>query len=269
MISRQRAYGAIILALSLTLAACSSPQKDTAKEGGELNHLIGSTLWMQRAAEVRALSYQAYNIAKLRLDEDIKKFPNAKKPRAIVVDVDETLVDNSPFQARSVINKEAYPTGWKEWVEEARARAVPGALDFIQYANSKGADIFYVTNRKIRGFDPTYKNLVELGFPVKKEHMLLRTSTSSKKERREKILETHRIVLLIGDNLNDFTHLFEKKPTDFRHQVADQLKDEWGKRFVVLPNPMYGDWEGAIYQYDWKKTLPQRRQTQMSNLLVK
>lgn len=226
----------IVLFLALGLGACATTTQE---------HLSMATLWAQNAGEARALSYQAFNIARLRLDQDLKN--KSSKKRAVVVDVDETIVDNSPFQAQGIIDNTSYPTGWREWIDMANATALPGAVEFLSYADKQGVEVFYITNRKLIGFEPTYNNLVRLGFPVKKENMMLREKDSSKKGRREEVLKNHRIVLLMGDNLEDFSELFEASNTAVRNTRVDESKELFGDKFIVLPNAMYGGWEAAIY----------------------
>ena len=208
-------------------------------------HLTMATLYAQKAGEMRALSYQAFNVAKMKLDQDLRKA--SKKTRAVVVDVDETIVDNSPFQAQGIRDNTSYPVGWREWIDMANATALPGAVEFLNYAHKRGVEVFYITNRKLIGFDATYKNLIELGFPVKKENMMLRQKESSKKSRREDVLKNHRIVLLMGDNLDDFSEIFELSDFSKRNELVDQNKLLFGDKFIVLPNAMYGSWEATLY----------------------
>ncbi|MGH2566955.1 MAG: 5'-nucleotidase, lipoprotein e(P4) family, partial [Bacteroidota bacterium] len=130
------------------------------------------------------------------------------------------------------------------------AEAIPGSVEFLQYAASRGVDVFYVTNRKPFNKNGTLENLKRKGFPQADEsHLFLRTDESSKEQRRQKIAETHQIVLLIGDNLADFSSVFDRKSVQERNSEVEQLKVEFGKKFIVLPNPIYGDWEDAIYTY--------------------
>ena len=212
-----------------------------------------AVLWFQNAGEVRALQYQAFNVAKLRLDQDLRREGNKGKgkQRAVVVDVDETVLDNSPYQARVLQTDKGYPTGWHDWITMAEATPIPGAVKFLRYAKRKGVAVFYITNRKDKGSarEATLKNLRGLGFPVEDDHVMLRTHESSKRERRSKVLEKYRIVLLIGDNLGDFDDLFEGKISmSIRNRMVDKNYLDFGKRFIVVPNPMYGDWERAIYK---------------------
>ena len=213
---------------------------------------IDAVLWFQTAGERHALSYQAFNLAKLRLDQDLNNEKENKK-RAIVIDVDETVLDNSPYEAKAALIGQSYPTGWSEWVNMASAQAIPGALDFLKYAYEKDVSVFYVTNRKISGQEATLKNLKNLGFPVTKDSVLFRTDTRSKVSRRNQILQNHRIVLLIGDNLADFDEVFEmtSNSSHARNQAVYDLRHDFGQRFIVLPNPIYGDWLGSVYEGNW------------------
>ncbi len=228
--------------------------------------LVMGTLWYQKAAEVRALCYQAFNSAKLVFDMDLEKGPAGKK-RAVVVDIDETVLDNSPYEVGLVGQNSGYPAGWKEWLNAAQAAAVPGAVDFLKYVVENGGDVFYVSNRKIASKSVTMANLKAKGFPqVLDDHVLLREKTSDKEPRRQRVRENHRIVLIMGDNLNDFDNMFRKKGIVDRFDAVDAAKDRFGAQFIVLPNPMYGDWEGAVYQYNWKLSPEQKSEARKSNL---
>ena len=219
---------------------------------------VGAILFMQKAAEYRALCYQAFNWGRWQIDADfdkknLKKLPKEqrKMPRAVVVDVDETVLDNSPHQAELIKNRMPF-TGavWTAWVNRRQAKPIPGALEFTKYANSKGVRVFYVTNRNEAEKQGTIDNLKAVGFPdVSDETVLVRTSESGKEARRQLISAKHRIVLLMGDNLNDLASIFERKSVADRFSEVDKTKDLWGSKFIVLPNAMYGDWESAIYEY--------------------
>lgn len=214
-------------------------------------YLVSGVLWTQTAAEFRALAYQSFNLARMRFDLELKK--KSKLKRAVVVDVDDTVMDNSRYEA-SLILKHRTHSGplFTDWCKQKEAGAVPGALDFLKYASAKGARVFYVTNRAAGEKQCTAENLQKLGFPdVTDETLLVREDTSSKEPRRKRIAEKHNIVLLIGDNLNDLTNVFERKSVAERAASVDQLKSEFGSRFIVIPNAMYGDWEGAVYEYNY------------------
>ena len=206
---------------------------------------LNAVLWFQTSGEARALSYQAFNMAKMMLDQDLNSSRRSSKKRAIVVDVDETILDNSPYQAQSILTGKGYPEGWDIWVEKATARPIPGALDFLRYASRKGVAIFYITNRKNLFRTATLENLKTLGFPVDPQHVMLRTMTKSKVSRRQKVLKDHRIILLMGDALGDFSEIFEG-PLAQRQKNVDRWQQQFGKKFIVLPNPMYGAWEKTL-----------------------
>jgi 5'-nucleotidase (lipoprotein e(P4) family) len=245
-------------ALALSLALLSNGQ--TAPQPvADLDYQSAAVLYMQKAAEYRALAYQAFNIARLRLDQDldrknIKKLPKAerKMPRAIVVDIDETVLDNSPAQALGIKTNTPYNSkDWYVWSNMRKAKAVPGALEFLNYAVGKGVKVFYISNRDEKNEkQATLDNLKSLGFQgVSADNLLLRTAESGKDARRAVVTAKYRIVMLVGDNLDDFTSAFERKSVADRFAEVDKVRDQWGKNFIVLPNAMYGSWENAIYEY--------------------
>jgi len=219
---------------------------------------VGAVLFMQKAAEFRALAYQAFNVARMQLDADFDK-KNLKKLskedrkmiRAVVVDIDETVLDNSPHQAELIKNRMPFTNSiWTAWVNRRQAKAIPGAVEFLKYANSKGVRVFYVSNRNEAEKQGTIDNLKAVGFPdVSNETVLVRATESGKEPRRQSIAAKHRIVLLIGDNLNDLSNVFERKSVGDRFMEVDRTHEMFGGKYIVLPNAMYGDWESAIYEY--------------------
>jgi len=216
----------------------------------------GAILWAQASGEMRALSYQAFNLARMVLDRDLRMRHRNRLRPAIIVDVDETILDNSRYQATLLKNRQNHSSqGFTDWVNRAEATALPGAVEFLQYATSRGVRVFYITNRKEVEKEGTAVNLKKLGFPeVNDETLLVKTDpqNSSKQPRRDAVAKKHRIVLLMGDNLNDFAEIFDRSRTvSSRLAAADQNKGKFGVQFIVLPNAMYGDWEGAIYDYNY------------------
>jgi 5'-nucleotidase (lipoprotein e(P4) family) len=248
------------------LGGCSSKEADKRS----INEaLIMGTLWVQRSAEYRALAYQAFHIAKLRVDEDIKVVRSRR--RAIVLDLDETVLNNSRYEAKAITDNQNYPDGWTEWCDMARADAIPGAREFLNYAVSAGCDVFYISNRKAVLLDCTLRNLKILGYPqVDEDHVLLRdrdfTKDYTKENRRRAVAKTHDIILLVGDNLNDFEDLFAHKSIDERFSAADSLREHFGRRFILLPNPLYGEWEKALYDYRSDIPLEERNQIRFRHL---
>lgn len=215
-----------------------------------------SVLWFQTSGEVRALYYQGYTIGKMRLNQILAKDPKNKVLQpAIVLDIDETILDNSPCFALNVQTGKAFPENWNEWVNQASAKALPGAVEFLKYANLKGAEIYYISNRNEGQKAATIRNLKQVGAPMADEdHVLLQQKGENGKESRRKLVaRTHDIVLLFGDNLGDFNG-FDELSASERVTKAERRKNEFGKKLIVFPNPMYGDWEAAIYNYDYSKT---------------
>jgi 5'-nucleotidase (lipoprotein e(P4) family) len=225
---------------------------------------VATTTVQVAKADNRALAYQAFNLAHWQLDADfdkknLKKLSKdeRKKPRTIVVDIDETLLDNSPSQAYGIKNRIGFDLpGWYAWGEMRKAKAIPGAVEFLNYAVSKGVKVFYVSNRDEVQKQATMDNLKYVGFTdIGAENVLLRqkdekgNNISTKEPRRQQILQKHRIVMLMGDNLDDFSEHFERKSIVDRFAETDKVKNDWGKRWIVLPNAMYGTWENAIYEY--------------------
>lgn len=215
---------------------------------GSQDHLLYATIWFQRSPEMKAIFYQGYNLATMRLAEFTKL--KTAKPKAVVVDIDETMLDNSPFEAQQIIDNSGYTAErWRKWTSLAKANALPGAVEFTNFCDSLGVEVFYVSNRKVTEVDVTVKNLDSLGFSfARTENMLFKEEVSSKKSRRDKISEKFEIVLLIGDNLNDLSEVFENRGVDWGASVVEQNRKEFGNRFIMLPNPMYGNWENSIFK---------------------
>lgn len=238
-----------IILISSLLASCGTAPPT--HEQPDNDHLIMSVLFVQQAAEYDALCYQAFNTARVSLAQQLAN-RNAEKPPAVLVDIDETLLDNSPYEAKMVKDSIFYPTGWDEWIQKRSARPVPGSLEFLRYAHEQDVHIFYVSNRQASSMQATMANLNEVGFPqVQENRMYLRTETSGKEARRMQIADTYEIIMLVGDNLNDFSKVFEGKSSEERSDYVFNLREKFGEVFIVLPNPMYGEWEGAMYDYKW------------------
>ncbi len=223
-----------------------------------------ATLWVQNAVEWRAHARQAFNCAddvlgRLVADknwtaalEQAADPERSKKHPAIVIDIDETVLDNSPFQARLILDKETYSSkNWKAWVDQADASPVPGARAFLAHATRLGIEIFYVTNRTADLEAVTRKNLALYGFPLNKniDTVLMKGEKpqwkSDKGSRRQLIAKTHRIVMLIGDDFADFSSAAR---VDSQARLASETSSGplWGRGWFILPNPCYGTWQKAL-----------------------
>jgi 5'-nucleotidase (lipoprotein e(P4) family) len=244
---------------------CNADSQYTTKDLNE--QLVMATLWVQTSAEFRALCYQAFNLAKMNLDAFLSEYAGSKKV-AISVDVDETLIDNSLYQAFLVGKDFGYSSKtWGPWQAAGQATAYPGAIEFLNYARLRGVEIFYITNIKMQYYDDASKKLASLGFPfIDKEHLLFRTDTSNKQPRRDMVEKDYVIALFLGDNLNDFLSVFSKKPIDERSAEVDKIREEWGKRFIVFPNPMYGDWAAAVIKGNWGASAAEQDQMRKDHL---
>lgn len=226
-----------------------------------------SVLYAQSSAEYEASNIQTYVNAKSALDkafndvtwtaaiEQKDNFEN--KPPAIILDIDETVLNNVPFQARSIMDGQSYPTGWLDWMLEESSDAVAGVSDFLEYSQSKGVKIFYVTNRIAVAEDATRNNLKKLGLPLDTDRdvLLMKNEngwTSDKVSRRKLVAKDFRILLLIGDQLGDFLPLDETTlQLDARKELADTYKHMWGSKWFMITNPMYGRWEASIYNNEY------------------
>ena len=227
---------------------------------------IMSVLFQQTSAERLAASVQTYATAKHALDKALAdptwsalpgqtKYQN-KQP-AIILDVDETVLDNLAYQARGILDGTKYPTGWIDWGNEVAAKEVPGAKDFLNYAHSKGVAIFYITNRVVELKNATQKNLTKLGIPwdQSQETILMRGENSwgsDKGSRRSLVSDKHRVLMLVGDNLGDFVDAKDNNlAPDERKDVIEAYREYWGTKWFMLQNTTYGDWEGALYNFDY------------------
>ncbi len=239
--------------------------------------IVSSVLWAGTAVEHNASLIQAYTLARSDLDRAIgdrnwtaaveqegKAFRSL--PPAIVMDLDETILDNSPYEARQALpGAQSKDDAWKSWVNEARAAALPGALPFAAYAHSRGVTVFYVTNRDADLKDATRTNLRRDGFPLdsKVETLYCRGEkpdwTSDKGTRRMEIAKRYRILLLFGDDFGDFVS-GAADTVAHRKELAAKYADRWGTKWIVLPNAMYGSWANSLTLPVTSPTVQQQRE---------
>lgn len=220
------------------------------------NYGLQGILWQQNSGEYKALCYQAFNSAKSYLEEQLTQKSASGKPRAIITDIDETVLDNSPYQATQADKGESYSKEtWEAWGEQEAAVAVPGALEFLEYAEKNNVAIFYISDRYESQNEATLRNLQNVNFPyADAEHLLLKKKGVDKEARRQKVLENYEVVMYMGDNLSDFSMIYDNQSTKKRNALTQQEKAEFGTKYIVLPNPMYGAWmNDGIYEgkYDW------------------
>jgi len=271
---RKRIKQMLLLFLLLILISCNNQQSQP--QGREL---LNAVLWMQQSAEYKALGLQAYHNAQRMLnlalqDENWTAALEQRDgyrhlPPAVILDVDETILNNSAYEARLIKNGQSFSSpSWKKWCRQARATAVSGAVHFCQYAAKKKITVFYVTNRKEKFKEATRKNLKAQGFPFTSgtETLIMRTTTSDKGPRRKKIAAHYRILLLIGDSGGDFASGFTHSAQVRRDSLLTTFADYWGIRWIILPNPSYGDWEGALFNYNYRLPYAQKIARKMKKL---
>jgi len=224
-------------------------------------------LYQQQAAEYKALCFQAYNIARLRLDQRLSVRSN--KPLAIITDIDETVLDNSPYFSQLAREGKVYSdSSWVNWTARVKCDTIPGASGFLKYASAKGVTIFYITNRFQRELLPTVENLRKWKLPdADTTHVLLLNSNDSSKEsRRLSVEKDNEVILLIGDNLGDFNKYFDHLNNRERSLHAQAKAGLFGQKFVVLPNSMYGSWEDVFYKGRDVNSMEKQNELLLNNL---
>lgn len=233
------------------VVVCAQPRPQTHEN-------LNAVVWMQTAAEYQAATRQAYRAAEASLDRALRE-PNwtaaleqiegfEKLPPAVILDLDETVLDNSAFQARLTASGAKFSEdAWRKWVAEVKAGTVPGAREFLSIAHARGVRIYYVTNRTCdpsKADDPTVRMLRAHALPLVASRLLCRTDTSDKSARRKEVTYGARIVMLIGDDLNDFVSV----PANLqaRADIVSGYSRYWGERWFLIPNPTYGSWEANV-----------------------
>jgi len=266
MVRRRSTAIAAVLAVALMVSACSMEiDGHDGCTGACGDERLNSVLWAQTAAEYAMVCGQSYALARLMLDEALadpswtaaleQSGAYEDLPPAIILDVDETVLDNAAFDARLIRAGLDYDSGlWKTWVAEERAPALEGAAEFLEYAASRGVEIFYVTNRKEVSREATARNIAAVGLPSgDPEHVLCRNGREDwgrdKTTRRGYVAEGHRVLLLLGDNLNDFVSGGAVPPAE-RVELASKHRDMWGRGWITLPNSIYGQWDDALSGFD-------------------
>jgi len=270
-----RRISASLLVLVFTTFGCSTTTGHDS---------LDALAWTQTSMEYKANARQTYSAAKAVLDRALEDktwtaAPEdqgsdfAEKPPAIILDVDETVLDNSPYQARLLRDGGSYDLeSWAAWCNERSAQPIPGAVEFTTYAASRGVTVFFVTNRMHDVEPATRDNLAKHGFPLDSSMDTLFTKAekpewapSDKKPRRQFIAQNYRIVMLFGDNLGDFVSKYKTSPED-RDAVYDKYADYWGERWFMLPNTLYGSWESALFEHDYKKSEKMQRDMKVKSL---
>ncbi|MDX5629329.1 MULTISPECIES: 5'-nucleotidase, lipoprotein e(P4) family [unclassified Brenneria] len=251
--------GAAVGIALLSLVGCAQQPKDDQQAQRQLsNQMVMALNWFQQSGEYQALAHQAFNSAQRAFDQ---AKPAAGKKKAVVVDLDETMLDNSAYSGWMAQQNTSFDVEyWAKWSQAEQALAIPGAVRFANYVNSHGGTMFYVSNRKQSEFDATVANMQKLGFTgMSAKTVLLAQDSSNKRARFDSIKNAgYDIVVYAGDNLNDFGSATYHQDNAQRRSFVSANQDRFGAEFIVLPNPLYGDWESGLAP-DYVKMTPQQK----------
>ena len=248
----------IVLAIFFVPVTHSSAQQHLKND-----RRFNAVAYVQNAFEYQMLARQAYRLALVQLkkgladkkwsaDEvQLKKGDFSDKPAAIILDVDETVLDNSAFNARNIVNQKNFSrNSWNQWCKEVKATAIPGVVEFVKQAEKLDVKIFYVTNRDDELKEATIKNINKIGLKADKDNVLTRNEEKGRGDdkltRRAMVAKEHRVVLLIGDSMSDLCSGMGTKDQKQRNSTANQKSKMLGERWIMLPNAAYGSWERAL-----------------------
>ncbi|HEY0180813.1 MAG TPA: HAD family acid phosphatase [Dokdonella sp.] len=290
-----KSAAAVLVAAALLAGCAGAPRTRTSPppaaapaEAFPANDGLNAVVWTELSVEHDLVYREVFRAAGEKLLAGLKRrdwdaLPSTERKTplkkgmkpAVIVDVDETMLDNSPYQARLVLGGREYDeASWAAWCAERRAKPLPGALEFARLAAAHGVTVFYLSNRAQDLNAATLDNLRADGFPVAGDDAFLGLGTvvdgceqngAEKGCRRELIGRTHRVLLQLGDQIGDFVDVLTNTPAGRRAAVADHA--EWiGERWFVLPNPTYGSWEPALFDNDWTRPASARRQAKLRAL---
>ena len=278
-----RALPVLTLLSAALLGGCVSvaTHGDPAAATGPMpDDSLNATAWYQASVERDLVYREVYRAAGEHLDAALADtswdaLPRADRdqdpaglPPAIIVDVDETVLDNSAHQVRLIRSGGSFnDASWDAWVQQRAAPALPGAVEFLDAAAQKGVTVFYISNRDAAQADATVDNLRQAGFPIAGPAQFLGKGTvvegctakgSDKGCRREQVARGYRVLMQFGDQVGDFVDIASN--TRAGRAAAIEPYAAWiGERWWVLPNPVYGSWEPALFGNDWSLSPAARR----------
>lgn len=276
--------GFLLVAFTLLTGCGTTPQLPASRASGlhaAVDDRLDAILWQTTSAEYRVLTQSIYAGAQAQLeralaDRQWTALPEQKEnyqhlPAAVIMDIDETVIDTGRFQSSLVKNGARFSSRpWREWLNRNEPQAVPGAVEFISAAQSRGVTVFFVTNRDQATEQATRVNLATIGIklPDHIDTVLTRGERpdwgSDKTNRFTFIAESYRVLLLFGDDLADFLSEYRTSP---RTRMSEALKhSEWGTKWFMLPNPMYGSWEGSLYDFKSDLTAEDTAQRKVEQL---
>jgi 5'-nucleotidase (lipoprotein e(P4) family) len=244
---------ALLVALLASASACatntqtvSRPMEPAAAPAPAVEAAPTSIRWFRTSAEQRALYLQIYRSATATVERRAAGLPAGSW--AVILDADETLIDNSPYELQQARLGVPYDSvTWDAWVNRGAAAALPGGVEFTSRVHALGGRVVVVTNRDDRYCGVTRQNILRVGIPA--DEVLCRTdrANGSKDPRFTAVqngvapstLPPLNVVMWVGDNIQDFPGLTQAAI----RTAPDSSFAAFGERFIALPNPMYGSWE--------------------------
>lgn len=236
----------------LTLPSISQSHEDPSSDKVTNNSLLWAVAWQETAAEFGALCHQAYNLARFKVQQAIDAKQSKSKPLAVIADMDNTIIAATSYWGYLINNEMDFfdDAIWDEWLPKNEITAVPGAKEFLDYCHENNVEIFYVTNRNQgeRTYEYALNQLEYLGFPYADEaHLTVYRETSNKMPTKNVIRDSHELIVMLGDNLNDYKRDYYVDGTELRYQLMERDRKEFGDKFILLPNPTDGHWVRAIF----------------------
>lgn len=233
--------------------ACGNGSRGATGDVGS-NALAMAVAWKETAAEYDALYLQGFAVARDRVEQALRQRAQTPggKPLAVVSDLDDTVLDTRDFWRETIAAGEQFfsDARWDAWVAKNRVRATPGAVAFLEFCLDNGVEVFYITNRD-QGEETTrlaLGNMAAAGLPFADDaHLTVLTADSNKEPRQHAIAGTHEIVVFLGDNLNDFSRGYYLPHFESRRARLEDDREQFGRRFILFPNPTDGHWIRAIF----------------------
>lgn len=223
--------------------------------------------WYRHAIEKEVLYLQTYRGAQAYMQSWYDKHQPKPQTWGIVMDIDETTLDNSwYFEACYDLASDEDDFSFYV-VKPQRSKVLPGVIDFVNQVHALGGYVSLVSNRdgsyvfKEGGnvLTATVANLKAQGVYFDQVVLANRKQASNPSDKNPRFnavqtgnynpkemvysntLPAHKVVVFMGDNIQDFPRLNQKQlqstPSDFSQLNA------FGNGYFLLPNPMYGSWE--------------------------
>ena len=239
---------AVVVGLCAAMSACAGAPGDGADASATAGPMTMAMAWKQTAAEYDALYLQGFNVARMHVDRARR---DGRRRLAVLADLDDTVLDVRPYWAHlAAQGKTLFDDAvWDQWVASNAGKATPGAIEFLKFCRGIGVEVFYITNRD-QGettLDLVLTSLRTLGMPyADAEHVTVIRESSDKEPRQRQLSQSHDVVVMLGDNLNDFRRAYYVTDVAARRARLEMDRNEFGRRFILFPNPTDGHWIRAI-----------------------